>query len=78
MCRLIDIARKLDKAEREPLTKCAFHLKRLKHHGYASEIYSKMGDLKALLQLHVDSKNWEEVCLTQGQNDAFNLFGFEY
>uniref|UniRef100_A0A8C7ZEQ6 Intraflagellar transport protein 122 homolog n=1 Tax=Oryzias sinensis TaxID=183150 RepID=A0A8C7ZEQ6_9TELE len=58
---LIDIARKLDKAEREPLTKCALHLKRLKHHGYASEIYSKMGDLKALLQLHVDSKNWEEA-----------------
>uniref|UniRef100_A0A3B3BRP5 Intraflagellar transport protein 122 homolog n=1 Tax=Oryzias melastigma TaxID=30732 RepID=A0A3B3BRP5_ORYME len=58
---LIDIARKLDKAEREPLTKCALHLKRLKHHGYASEIYSKMGDLKALLQLHVDSKHWEEA-----------------
>ncbi|MEQ2167741.1 hypothetical protein GOODEAATRI_007160, partial [Goodea atripinnis] len=58
---LIDIARKLDKAEREPLAKCALHFKRLKHHGYASETYSKMGDLKALVQLHVETRNWEEV-----------------
>lgn len=60
-CRLIDIARKLDKAEREPLAKCAMHFKRLRHHGYASETYSKMGDLKALVQLHVETRHWEEV-----------------
>lgn len=59
--RLIDIARKLDKAEREPLAKCALHFKRLKHHGYASETYSKMGDLKALVHLHVETRHWEEV-----------------
>lgn len=60
--RLIDIARKLDKAEREPLAKCAYHFKSLKHHGYASETYSKMGDLKALVELHVETQHWEEVC----------------
>uniref|UniRef100_M4ASM8 Intraflagellar transport protein 122 homolog n=1 Tax=Xiphophorus maculatus TaxID=8083 RepID=M4ASM8_XIPMA len=58
---LIDIARKLDKAEREPLAKCAMHFKRLRHHGYASETYSKMGDLKALVQLHVETRHWEEA-----------------
>ncbi|KAL7398827.1 hypothetical protein ABVT39_015828 [Epinephelus coioides] len=58
---LIDIARKLDKAEREPLAKCAFYFKRLKHHGYASETYSKMGDLQALVQLHVETQHWEEA-----------------
>uniref|UniRef100_A0A3B5B9M3 Intraflagellar transport protein 122 homolog n=1 Tax=Stegastes partitus TaxID=144197 RepID=A0A3B5B9M3_9TELE len=58
---LIDIARKLDKAEREPLAKCALHFKRLKHHGYASETYSKMGDLKALVHLHVETRHWEEA-----------------
>ncbi|XP_037539762.1 intraflagellar transport protein 122 homolog [Nematolebias whitei] len=58
---LIDIARKLDKAEREPLAKCAYHFKRLKHHGYASETYSKMGDLKALVELHVETQHWEEA-----------------
>ncbi|XP_027133028.1 intraflagellar transport protein 122 homolog isoform X2 [Larimichthys crocea] len=58
---LIDIARKLDKAEREPLAKCAFYFTRLKHHGYASETYSKMGDLQALLQLHVETRHWDEA-----------------
>lgn len=59
--RLIGIARKLDKAEREPLAKCAFYFTKLQHHGYASETYSKMGDLQALVQLHVETRHWEEV-----------------
>lgn len=59
--RLIGIARKLDKAEREPLAKCAFYFTKLQHHGYASETYSKMGDLQALAQLHVETLHWEEV-----------------
>lgn len=59
--RLIDFARKLDKAEREPLAKCAGHFKRLKHHGYAAEVYSKMGDLRALVLLHVETCHWDEV-----------------
>ncbi|XP_066554280.1 intraflagellar transport protein 122 homolog [Amia ocellicauda] len=58
---LIDIARKLDKAEREPLSKCAAFFKKLKHHGYAAETYAKMGDLKALVLLHVDVYHWEEA-----------------
>lgn len=61
LSRLIDIARKLDKAERELLAKCALYFKKLKHHGYASETYSKMGDLQALVQLHVETRHWEEV-----------------
>ncbi|KAK7884869.1 hypothetical protein WMY93_027992 [Mugilogobius chulae] len=58
---LIDIARKLDKAEREPLAKCAHYFKKLKHHGFASETYSKMGDLQALVQLHVETRHWDEA-----------------
>ncbi|CAG11335.1 unnamed protein product, partial [Tetraodon nigroviridis] len=58
---LIDIARKLDKAEREPLAKCAFYFTNLKQHGYAAETYSKMGDLQALLQLHIETWHWEEA-----------------
>ncbi|XP_043934565.1 intraflagellar transport protein 122 homolog [Protopterus annectens] len=58
---LIDLARKLDKAEREPLSKCAFYFKKLQHHGYAAETYMKMGDLKALILLHVDTQHWEEA-----------------
>ncbi|CAL1605566.1 unnamed protein product [Knipowitschia caucasica] len=58
---LIDLARKLDKAEREPLAKCAHYFKMLQHHGFASETYSKMGDLQALVQLHVETRHWDEA-----------------
>uniref|UniRef100_A0A8D0LBE5 Intraflagellar transport protein 122 homolog n=1 Tax=Sphenodon punctatus TaxID=8508 RepID=A0A8D0LBE5_SPHPU len=58
---LIEIARKLDKAEREPLTKCAYYFKRLENHGYAAETYMKIGDLKALVQLHVETQQWDEA-----------------
>ncbi|XP_008412275.1 intraflagellar transport protein 122 homolog isoform X1 [Poecilia reticulata] len=68
---LIDIARRLDKAEREPLAKCAMHFKKLRHHGYASETYSKMGDLKALVQLHVDTRHWEEAFLLVEKHPQF-------
>ncbi|RXM97632.1 Intraflagellar transport protein 122-like [Acipenser ruthenus] len=58
---LIDQARKLDKAEREPLSKCAAFFKKLQHHGYAAEIYMKMGDLKSLVLLHVETNHWDEA-----------------
>ncbi|XP_073675916.1 intraflagellar transport protein 122 homolog [Garra rufa] len=61
MDMLIDLARKLDKAEREPLSRCAMFFKKFNHHGYAAEIYNKMGDLKALVQLHVDARHWDEA-----------------
>lgn len=61
--RLIDLARKLDKAEREPLARCAEFFQKSNHHGYAAETYSKMGDLKALVQLHVEARHWDEVCV---------------
>ena len=30
-------------------------------HGYATEMYIKIGDVKALLDLHVETKHWDEV-----------------
>lgn len=59
--RLIDIARKLDKAEREPLLMCAHYFKKLDNPGYAAETYLKIGDLKSLVHLHVDTQRWDEV-----------------
>ena len=62
MCsRLIDVARRLDKAEREALGKCAFYLKKLEQYAYAAEIYTKMGDTKALVHLHIDARHWDDV-----------------
>ncbi|XP_028906907.1 intraflagellar transport protein 122 homolog [Ornithorhynchus anatinus] len=59
--RLTDMARKLDKAEREPLLMCAYYFKVLDNPGYAAEIYMKMGDLKHLIELHVETQRWEEA-----------------
>ncbi|NXM32108.1 IF122 protein, partial [Oxyruncus cristatus] len=68
---LIEIARKLDKAEREPLDKCAFYFKQLDNPGYAAETYMKVGDLKALVQLHVETHHWEEVLALSEKHPEF-------
>ena len=61
-CRMIDVARKLDKADREALAKCALYLKKMEQYAYATEIYMKMADMKALVNLHVEAKHWDDVC----------------
>lgn len=58
---LIDIARKLDKADLSNLCLCAEKLKNLKQYSYAAEVYIKMGDLLALAKLRVDANQWEEA-----------------
>ncbi|NXL95927.1 IF122 protein, partial [Alectura lathami] len=68
---LIEIARKLDKAEREPLSKCAFYFKKLDNPGYAAETYMKVGDLKALVCLHVETHCWEEAFALSEKHPEF-------
>ncbi|XP_042655508.1 intraflagellar transport protein 122 homolog isoform X2 [Tyto alba] len=68
---LIEIARKLDKAEREPLAKCAFYFKKLDNPGYAAETYMKVGDLKALVHLHVETHRWEEAFALSEKHPEF-------
>lgn len=43
------------------MAKCAVYFKQLDNPGYAAETYMKVGDLKALVQLHVETHHWEEV-----------------
>lgn len=43
------------------MSKCAFYFKKLDNPGYAAETYMKVGDLKALVHLHVETHRWEEV-----------------
>jgi intraflagellar transport protein 122 len=62
---LIDLARKLDKADREALSRAAMHLTKLEQYPYAAEVYSKMGDIKSLIALHVEAKHWEDVSFIQ-------------
>ena len=60
---MMDLARKLDKADREALGQCAKHLSRMEQYGYAAEVYTKMGDMKSLINMRVEAKHWEDVSL---------------
>lgn len=69
--RLIDLARKLDKADREALSRAAVHLTKMEQYPFAAEVYSKMGDIRALINLHVEAKHWEDVRMIL---ISFNVF----
>jgi len=58
---LLDIARKLDKADSETLTLCADHFKRLNQVHSAAEVYNKMGDKKSLVDLYITFHSWDEA-----------------
>nr|XP_034307390.1 intraflagellar transport protein 122 homolog isoform X7 [Crassostrea gigas] len=58
---MIDLARKLDKADREALSRAAMHLTKMEQYPFAAEVYSKMGDIRALINLHVEAKHWEDA-----------------
>ncbi|KAI6077329.1 Intraflagellar transport protein 122-like protein isoform X1 [Aix galericulata] len=68
---LIEVARKLGKAEREALLKCAFYFKKLDNPGYAAETYMKVGDLKALVHLYVETLRWEEAFALSEKHPEF-------
>ncbi|XP_069340501.1 intraflagellar transport protein 122 homolog isoform X6 [Eulemur rufifrons] len=70
---LIDIARRLDKAEREPLLLCADYFKKLDNSGYAAETYLKIGDLKSLVQLHVETQRWDEAFALGEKHPEFKV-----
>ena len=58
---MIDLARKIDKGDREALSRCALQLGKMEQYGYAAEVYSKMGDQKALIAMRVEAKHWDDV-----------------
>lgn len=66
--RLIDLGRRLDKAERPALLAIAQHLKRLNQSAGAAEIYRRLGDSASVLSLHVEAKEWSQAfALVQNQ-----------
>jgi intraflagellar transport protein 122 len=50
------------------LTNCAALFKKNKEHGYAKEIFLKLGDMKSLMNLHIEMEKWEEAFLLGKQN----------
>ncbi|XP_030763034.1 intraflagellar transport protein 122 homolog [Sitophilus oryzae] len=66
--QLVDLGRRLDKSEKASLSTIAQHLKRLNQPGAAAEIYRRLGDSAAVLQLHVEANEWAQAfALVQNQ-----------
>lgn len=58
---LLDIGRRLNASEKEPLELIATHLRRLKALPLAAEIYRKLGEEEQVVQLHVEARDWPEA-----------------
>nr|CAD7429322.1 unnamed protein product [Timema monikensis] len=58
---LVDVGRRLDKADRDGLTRVARHLARLGQPGYATEMYRKLGDDRSIVLLYVEARDWREA-----------------
>lgn len=66
---MIDICRQLSKVDNlESIQYCATYFRKAGNHSYAKEAYLKLGDLKALLNLHVELEKWEEAFRVVKQN----------
>ena len=59
--RLLDVGRRLDKADREGVSLVAQHLCRLKQLNYTTEMYKKLGDERSIVLLYVEAREWKEA-----------------
>ena len=58
---LMDVGRKLDKAESEGIARVAHYLRQLGQLQYAREMYKKVGEIKAVVTLYVEAQEWQEA-----------------
>ena len=72
---LIEICRNLNKVESSEMIKlCGECFKKINHHAYAKEAYLKLGDIKSLMQLHIELKKWDEAFLLAKQNEQLTEY----
>jgi intraflagellar transport protein 122 len=58
---LVDLTRKLTKADSKVLQACAEYFRQSGNHQQAKEMYTKLGDVRAVMQLHVELEKWDEA-----------------
>lgn len=58
---MVDVGRRLDKADCDSIGLVAQHLCRLKQLNYATEMYRKLGDEKSVVQIYVQAREWKEA-----------------
>lgn len=69
---LVDVGRRLDKADQDGIGLIAQHLCRLKQLNYATEMYRKLGDEKSIVQLYVQAREWKEAFSLIENHPEFN------
>lgn len=50
-------------SQNESLKLCAKYFLEKKELIFAAEVYRKLGDYKALVQMYIGAQQWEDVCL---------------
>ncbi|XP_075229721.1 intraflagellar transport protein Oseg1 isoform X2 [Lycorma delicatula] len=58
---LVDVGRRLDKAETEGIRAVAESLRKLGALEHATEMYRKLGEERSVVVLHVEARNWSEA-----------------
>lgn len=67
--QIMEICKNLEKTKNTPeIELCASYFKKAGHHTYAKQAYLRLGDLKALMRLHIECQKWEEAQMLGKQN----------
>ena len=67
--QIMEICKNLEKTKNTPeIELCAFYFKKAGHHTYAKQAYLRLGDLKALMKLHIECQKWDEAQMLGKQN----------
>lgn len=69
MDSIMEICRNLDgQKNKAEIELCAKYFRQAGHHTFAKQAYLRLGDLKALMALHVELHKWDEAKMLSKQN----------
>lgn len=69
--KLLEVMRSLGKMETKALSLCASFFRKWGNHQYAKETYIKLGDIKSLIGLHVESHKWDDAFVLLKTNSEY-------
>lgn len=77
--KLLEFGTSVSKIHKEPLSLCAYHLKRLGEYNFAADIYEKLEDYFSLVALYTETHQWEKgFDLVEGKPEIKDLLYLPY
>jgi len=76
--RLLGLVHELDKSQTEMLRKCAHYLMKLGQYAYAADVYEKLEDHKALVNLYVETHQWDNAFELTSKQPDYKVSGREF